>query len=109
MKLSRLIARELERRLDSFPVVALTGPRQVGKTTLALDLVDRLGGAAVYLDLERAPDLARLADPDAYFDAQRGRLVVLDEIHRTPELFRVLRGVVDRRRREGLRTRQFLL
>ncbi len=96
--------------LSSFPVVALLGPRQVGKTTLALAVAASLGAEAVrYLDLESAADLARLSDPEAYLEAQKGRLVILDEIHRRPELFALLRGLVDRRRRDGLRTGQFLV
>ncbi len=96
--------------LTRFPVVALLGPRQVGKTTLALELA-RSGGAGVatYLDLESPRDLARLSDPEAYLDAQQGRLVILDEIHRTPRLFETLRGIVDRRRRDGNRAGHFLV
>ena len=101
---------ELRSALDSFPVVALLGPRQVGKTTLALTLAKDSGEEAVrYLDLESPADQARLADAEAYLDAQQGRLVILDEIHRAPELFAVLRGIVDQRRRAGLRTGQFLV
>lgn len=96
--------------LRRFPVVALLGPRQVGKTTLALAL-RRTGGAAAtrYLDLESPADRAKLADAEAYLDAQRGRLAILDEVHRTPALFEVLRSVVDRRRAAGERTGQFLV
>ncbi len=101
---------EIRSGLDSFPVVALLGPRQVGKTTLALTLAKDSGEDATrYLDLESPADRARLADPEAYLEAQQGRLVILDEIHRAPELFKVLRGIVDRRRRAGLRTGQFLV
>lgn len=101
---------EVQAALSAFPVVALLGPRQVGKTTLALTVADARGAEAVrYLDLESPADRARLADPAAYLDAQRGRLVILDEIHRVPELFPVLRGLVDRRRRSGERTAQFLV
>ena len=101
---------ELDSALTSFPVVALLGPRQVGKTTLALDLADDLGKDRVrYLDLESPSDRARLADPEAYLEAQGERLVILDEVHRTPELFPVLRGLVDRRRRAGARRAQFLV
>jgi uncharacterized protein len=96
--------------LTNFPVVALLGPRQVGKTTLALAVAKSMSEDAVrYLDLESAADLARLSDPEAYLEAQKGRLVILDEIHRRPELFALLRGLVDRRRRDGLRTGQFLV
>ncbi|TPW16212.1 MAG: ATPase (AAA+ superfamily), partial [bacterium] len=100
----------LEAALVEFPVVGLLGPRQVGKTTLAHMIADRRGADQVrYLDLESAADKSRLADPEAYLDAQVGRLVILDEIHRAPELFSVLRGIVDRRRRAGVRSGQFLV
>ena len=90
----------LQHALADFPVVALLGPRQVGKTTLAIELAETLGSNDVrFLDLESATDRARLTDAEAYLEAQRGRLVILDEIHRVPELFTVLRTLVDRRRR----------
>ncbi len=95
--------------LTRFPAVALLGPRQVGKTTLALEIAEAAGAQALYLDLERPSDRAKLGDPEQYLAAQEGRLVVLDEIQRLPGLFAVLRGLIDRRRRKGLRTGQFLL
>ena len=90
-----------------FPAVVLLGPRQVGKTTLA----EAIAGdqASVYLDLENPRDRGKLSDPNRYLEANEGRLVVLDEVHRVPELFQVLRGVIDRGRRKGLRTGRFLL
>ena len=110
MIIPRAALSELRSVLDSFPVVALLGPRQVGKTTLALTHAESLGReGARYLDLESPADRARLTDPEAYLEGQRGRLTILDEIHRAPELFTVLRGIVDRRRRDGLRTGQFLV
>jgi len=98
----------LREQLQQFPAVALLGPRQVGKTTLALDIAhgDR---EAVYLDLERPADLRRLDDADAFLRSQAGRLIILDEVHRVPELFETLRGVIDESRRVGFRTGQFLL
>lgn len=95
--------------LQRHPVVGLLGPRQVGKTTLALAVAESLPGKATYLDLESPADLARLREPELFLEGQTGRLVVLDEIQRQPELFPVLRGVVDRRRRAGERVGQFLV
>ncbi|HUI55292.1 MAG TPA: ATP-binding protein [Bryobacteraceae bacterium] len=95
--------------LGRFPAVALIGPRQVGKTTLARALTDNLRDRAVYLDLELASDLAKLAEPELYLEAHAEQLVVLDEVHRLPGIFQTLRGIIDRRRRRGIRTRQFLL
>lgn len=87
--------------------VALLGPRQVGKTTLALDIATRM--PAVYLDLERPSELARLQDPDRYFETVADKLVILDEIQRLPALFPVLRSRIDINRRHGRRAGQFLL
>ena len=105
----RSIAPVVRQRLDEAPAVALLGPRQVGKTTLARQIADERGDRALYLDLERPADLRRLDDADAYLRAQVGKLVVIDEIHRSPQLFSVLRGVIDDRRRSGNRHGQFLL
>ena len=89
--------------------MVLLGPRQVGKTTLAHQIAGRRGGKAVYLDLERPADRRRLEDADGYLRAQSGKLVIVDEVHRAPELFATLRGVIDERRRGGDRTGHFLL
>lgn len=80
---------------DTFPVVAILGARQVGKTTLARELAARWEGPVVRFDLESPTDLARLADPMLALAPLRG-LVVLDEIQRRPELFPVLRVLADR-------------
>ena len=93
--------------IDSTPVVAILGPRQVGKTTLALEIAS--GTPSVYLDLEDDADRARLADPGWYLREHPEELLVLDEIHRVPDLFRTLRGVVDERRRAGRRSAQYLI
>lgn len=89
------------------PAVALLGPRQVGKTTLALAIAK--GRPSVYLDLESVADRARLAEPVLYLDDHNKELVLLDEIHRAPGLFEVLRGVIDRARRENNAAGRFLL
>jgi hypothetical protein len=87
--------------------VALIGPRQVGKTTLALKLSEEV--PSLYLDLEASQDRRKLADPALFLSQYEDRLVVLDEIHRVPELFGTLRGLIDQRRRRGHRTGRFLL
>ena len=93
--------------LAEYPAVALLGPRQVGKTTLALEIAR--AGDSVYLDLESPSDRARLSDPELYLSDHEGRLVILDEVHRVPDLFQSLRGLIDRGRRHGRRTGRFLL
>ena len=87
--------------------VALIGPRQVGKTTLARDIAQSAG--ALYLDLESAADRAKLADARLFLAEYEDRLIVLDEIHRTPGLFAELRGIIDRGRQRGTRTGRFLI
>ena len=86
------------RLLRDFPVVALLGARQVGKTTLALDILKRNFPGGERFDLEDPADVARLADPRLTLGRLRG-LVVIDEIQRRPELFPVLRVLADRRPR----------
>lgn len=87
--------------------VVLTGPRQVGKTTLALDIAEK--SDALYLDLETRADRAKLADPALFLSSYEDRLVILDEVYRVPDLFSELRGLIDRGRRRGKRTRRFLI
>jgi hypothetical protein len=89
--------RRLGQLLRQFQVVAVVGARQVGKTTLAHAVVAQAGRPATFFDLERSADRARLADPDLALAPLRG-IVVLDEIHRSPELFPVLRVLADRPR-----------
>ena len=95
--------------LQRFPAVALLGPRQAGKTTLALSLEEQLRPQALYLDLELPSDRAKLADPELYLSQHRDRLVILDEIHRLPDIFQTLRSLIDRRRRTDRKVSQFLL
>lgn len=104
----RLIQTQLGDLLGQFPAVVLLGPRQAGKTTLALAEAERHDGA-LYLDLELPSAQRQLDDPEAFLLAQRNRLVILDEVQRMPELFAVLRGVIDLRRRDGEAAGQFLL
>lgn len=108
-----MLARRLQRNLDlalgRSPVVGLIGPRQVGKTTLAHAVARGRSEAPVFFDLERPADRARLADPEAALRALEGRLVVLDEIQRLPDLFPLLRVLVDERRRAGRPSGHFLV
>ena len=94
-------------RLELFPAVALLGPRQVGKTTLAEHIASAC--PSVYLDLESPSDRSKLADPTRYLQEHEDKLVVLDEVHRVPELFQTLRGLIDKGRRRGHKTGRFLL
>ncbi len=87
--------------------VALIGARQVGKTTLAHILSEAV--PSLYLDLESTEDRRKLADPAFFLRQYEDSLVVLDEIHRVPELFSALRGLIDQGRRRGHRTGRFLL
>jgi predicted AAA+ superfamily ATPase len=105
--LERLLKPHLVYLLQHYPAVALLGPRQVGKTTLALDIGE--GRPSRYLDLESPADRARLADPEQYFADHEDELIVLDEVHRLPDLFQILRGVIDRGRRRGRKVGRFLL
>ena len=96
----RRISARVEKALAANPCVVLTGPRQTGKTTLAREIASRQPGS-VYLDCERPSDLARLADPEFFLAAHAGHLVVLDEVQRVPNLFAVLRSIIDDDRRNG--------
>lgn len=109
MIVKRALGAVVGRLLSRFPAVAILGPRQVGKTTLALSLVEEIGKRALYLDLELPSDRAKLSDPELYLGEHEDQLVVLDEIHRLPGIFQTLRGLIDKRRRKGKRAGQFLL
>jgi uncharacterized protein len=105
----RRVEAQVSARLLATPSVVLLGPRQVGKTTLARAIADARGTNAIYLDLESSADQRRLSEPEQFLAAQQGKLVVIDEIHRAPGLFPILRGVIDARRRAGDRVGHFLL
>jgi len=106
-----MIPRRLQATLTSalaeVPAVALLGPRQVGKTTLALEVAG--SRTSIYLDLESEADRAKLAEPELYLAEHADKLVILDEIQRTPELFQSLRGIIDAGRRRGQGKGRFLV
>ena len=105
--IERRVKQQVREALDRQAAVALIGPRQVGKTTLAYELTGERD--ALYLDLEDSNDREKLSEPALFLDQYEDKLVVLDEIHRTPELFRTLRGIIDKGRRKGKRTGRFLI
>lgn len=105
--ISRRITRSVQQALARQAAVVLLGARQVGKTTLALDIADRM--PSLYLDLEARADRHKLVEPVLFLSEYADRLVVLDEIHRVPELFQELRGIIDEGRRQGHRTGRFLI
>ena len=104
----RRAQQKLHQLLQQFPAVGLLGPRQAGKTTLAF-AQKALCPDAIYLDLELPSAQRQLDDPEAFLMAHAHQLVILDEVQRMPELFSVLRGVIDQRRRMGQHSGQFLL
>lgn len=88
-----------KRKLRGSPVLCILGPRQIGKTTLAKALIENQ--EALYLDLESPADMVRLSDPESFLLSQSNKLVVIDEVQRMPELFPILRSVIDRNRENG--------
>jgi len=105
--LDRRLFPTLTAALAESPCVALLGPRQVGKTTLAHEVAS--ARSSVYLDLESEADRAKLAVAEQYLAQHEDKLVVLDEIQRTPQLFGTLRGLIDAGRRRGRRNGRFLV
>ena len=100
----RVLGQKLEQQLKDYPVVALLGPRQVGKSTLAQRVIKKRV-KSVYLDLERPSHLNQLNSPEYFFEQNKQSLICLDEIQRCPEIFPLLRSLVDERKRNG----QFLI
>ena len=105
--ITRKIQAKIQTLLGIFPAVALLGARQVGKTTLAKRIAKQ--GQSLYLDLESPRDREKLTDAAFYLAAHQDKLIILDEIQRAPELFQVLRGLIDQGRQRGKKTRRFLL
>ena len=103
----RLITDTLQKRIDRVPAVALLGARQVGKTTLAQAVAEQRD--SIYLDLEMPRDQLKLRDPEGYLRLHSDKLIVLDEIQRSPDLFNILRGIIDENRQAGRLSGQFLI
>ena len=100
MYLPRELEAQLRTAVERFPVVAVTGPRQCGKSTLVRHVFGR-DDHVVYLDLERPSDLRKLDDAEWFFSANKDKLICLDEIQRHPELFPLIRSLVDEWNRPG--------
>jgi hypothetical protein len=105
--IARRLVSALTSALNEAPAVALLGPRQAGKTTLPLELAKKR--PAVYLDLESEAGRAKLSEPELYLEQHADKLVILDEIQRTPQLFRSLRGLIDAGRRRAQGKGRFLM
>jgi predicted AAA+ superfamily ATPase len=98
--IKRFITPKIKQKLENMPGVVVLGPRQCGKSTLAKAIISEIGGA-VYLDLERPSDVSKLRDPEAFFTLNSDKLICLDEIQKVPELFPVLRSVMDENKQNG--------
>jgi predicted AAA+ superfamily ATPase len=99
--IDRIFSPKISRLLKQFPAVAIMGPRQCGKTTLARWVAESYKGKALYYDLENPADHARFNDPMYMLTTLDARLIIIDEIQRRPELFAVLRAVIDQKRQNG--------
>ena len=104
--LDRIIEHKIREALERSPSVVLTGPRQIGKTTLAISISKTI--PSVYLDLEDRLDLEKVRDIAAFHSENKDKLIILDEIQRLPEIFAQLRGLIDKERRKGNKTGLFL-
>jgi uncharacterized protein len=102
--INRKIEKTVVDYLKSFPAVAILGPRQAGKSTLAKHIIKNMIHS-VYLDLERPSDAQKLIEPEMYFDLHKNHVICLDEIQKTPDIFSILRSVIDEQDRNG----QFLI
>ncbi len=92
---------EILKLASYFPAVAVVGPRQVGKTSILQAISSKFREETVYLDLENPDDRIKLENPSLFLDRLADKTVILDEVQRLPDLFPVLRGIIDRNRRPG--------
>jgi len=104
--IARILEQKVSEALKRSPSVALIGPRQVGKTTIALQIAETT--SSEYLDLESTLDLQKARDIVSFHNANQDKLIILDEVQRLPEVFSSLRGIIDKQRRKGNKAGQFL-
>jgi uncharacterized protein len=95
MYYTREIEKEVFRSITNNPVTAIVGPRQCGKSTLAKHIAGLIDKESIYLDLEKPSDLSKLEDPEWFLGLQKDKLICLDEIQRKPEVFPLMRSLVD--------------
>lgn len=105
--IDRTAYNEILKALSRQSAVGIIGPRQVGKTTLALEIGNKFH--SIYLDLESRHDRAKLEDPSLYLNYHENKMIIFDEIHRMPNIFQELRGIIDIRRRNKKKYGQFLI
>lgn len=105
--IDRIAHNEILKALNRQSAVGIIGPRQVGKTTLALEIGNKFD--SIYLDLESRQDRAKLENPSLYLNHYENKMIIFDEIHRMPEIFQELRGIIDIRRRNKKSYGQFLI
>ncbi|MFZ4797126.1 MAG: ATP-binding protein [Bacteroidia bacterium] len=101
MKINRIAKNQIEKLLKQFPAVGLVGPRQCGKTTIALTIQKELKNNADYFDLESPADLRKFSDIEFFLSQNQNANFIIDEVQRLPELFPVLRSVIDKKRKAG--------
>jgi len=99
--IKRRIQNDITKSLTQFPAIGLVGPRQAGKTTLAKMITDKLDKPVIYLDLENPQDLQKLGDGQLYLQQFQDHLIILDEAQRKPQLFPLLRSMIDQDRKPG--------
>ncbi len=97
----RIVEDEIAYTIKHFPVTAIIGPRQAGKSTLIKHLLKSYSKESLYLDLERPSDLEKLKDPEWFFTSQKNKLICIDEVQRKPDLFPLIRSLVDEWDRPG--------
>lgn len=107
--IERTAFRNILNKLDRLPVVAILGCRQVGKTTLAREIAKKFNKPTIYLDLQRPSNMTMLEQAELFLQKQQGKLVILDEIHLAPNIFPVLRSLIDERRQNNEKNGQFLI